>query len=442
MMGLNDKLSIFIENLSSEITVTSLNAVSNGTHLVRTWLCYVYDDTAAVAVPEIDYDFNWRDEDGPGNGCAITVMILNRTNKFLSRSMTSLNLVDDLGNSYSPVDDILYLVNYDKNSSKGVGRFLRHSHNIAPGAKVEGFFIFPKLRPKASRFDRFYLHGSFIQENDEWIPIQYTIELSDRPVEDSERSQESEVTIYRDKDEVDSQNILSALIEKGGLIFLEPKPLYSWDDIVLGCAVARKKGSMRSMAAVSKNTWRGFHKISKVGKGASDVFNSYFVGNKDTVIGYLEGIRNKEELDKIENFICEEIREELRKNIKHEQLNRYNKVRKPIDLYIEHLVAMSEELDVKRPNLIPLLSVPLDSWILASPVCFTSDQLSEVSVYRGAPFSEVRTELQYRMLQGFLRERANEISHQSKAVFHPIYFDLLWSDRYMRWGGNLFETNP
>jgi len=45
-------------------------------------------------------------------------------------------------------------------------------------------------------------------------------------------------------------------------------------------------------------------------------------------------------------------------------------------------------------------------------------------------------------LQAIVTSYANEIGRKVNRLFYPIYFDMLWNDRYKRGMGNLFELNP
>jgi len=130
------------------------------------------------------------------------------------------------------------------------------------------------------------------------------------------------------------------------------------------------------------------------------------------------------------------------RNIKPDQLASYNKVRKPVDLYIEHLVAMSFDLEAARQVLVPLLFLPLDSQILESSELFTNRELAQHGLRRSSTYSEVTTERSYLALQAIITRRANEVANALGRPFWPIYFDLLWNGRHSNWGGNLFESNP
>ena len=114
----------------------------------------------------------------------------------------------------------------------------------------------------------------------------------------------------------------------------------------------------------------------------------------------------------------------------------------PIDLYVEHLVAMSTELNSERARLVPLLHLPLDSQMFDQTVVFSDAELRQAGVGRGDGYAAVTTTERYDGLQAVTVRRAEEISEATGRAFHPVYFDLIWNHRYAAWGGNLFEVNP
>ena len=234
---------------------------------------------------------------------------------------------------------------------------------------------------------------------------------------------------------------LKSFIERAEEIFLHPEHRYTWNDIVTGARVSMPGGGQRKFMAVDRNTFRGFHKINKDGIGAGDIFRSYFVQHNEELIAALNSAQSTDDLHDLLNRVSGEILAGL-VNIKPSMLTSYNKIRKPVDLYIEHLVAMAHELDASRERLIPFISLPLDSQMFKHPDVFQDAELRRVGVSRNSTYKEVRSEAAYHYLQGVLRERAEVLSQTAGRPFHPIYFDLLWNDRHARRGTNLFELNP
>jgi hypothetical protein len=206
-------------------------------------------------------------------------------------------------------------------------------------------------------------------------------------------------------------------------IFLRPTPEYDWSYIV--------------PRAVGQNTIRGFHRVNTNCPGAKPVFVSYFIENKAALIADMTAIKSRAELHLLSNNICRKLKSRL-DNIKPKQLVPYNKLRKPVDLYIEHLVAMAHDLRHARQRLTPLLFLPLDCLIFAHHALFTDEELSAHNLSRQSTYKDVQSETIYSKLQKLVLDRADEL----KRSFYPIYFDLLWNDRSKRQGGNLFETNP
>ena len=159
-------------------------------------------------------------------------------------------------------------------------------------------------------------------------------------------------------------------------------------------------------------------------------------------VSRLSKVETQEQLHQLENHICEEVKTTLT-NIKSQQLQSYNKVRKPVDLYIVHLVALAHELDGYRKLLTPLLFLPLDSQILRHEGLFAGGELQKRWHLPSKPdFQDVRSEATYMALQQQLQLKADAVATARGKAFYRIYFDLLWGNRYANWGGNLFETNP
>ena len=225
-------------------------------------------------------------------------------------------------------------------------------------------------------------------------------------------------------------------------VFLHPQPTYPWNNIVSGVVV-----NGTEMHAVSRNTWRAFHRVNKPGPGAKDVFIPYFTQapGATALIQQLSQVATVENLDHLANSICDHLRHRLiNGNIKPHQLepNKYNKLRKPVDIYLEALVSMATELTPHRARLTPLLRVPLDTWIFGHPLLLTEPMLRAAGLNRGSGFGELKQEADYIQLQSALQTLARQCAAELQRPFHPIYFDLLWGNRYTRNGGNLFQLNP
>lgn len=235
--------------------------------------------------------------------------------------------------------------------------------------------------------------------------------------------------------------LFNQITEKSEEIFLEPKIAYTYDEIINGCNVLNPLGGYKTMYAVGSNTWRAFYKKETSIIGPKDIFINCFTKNKDNSIKNLKGVNKINELNELEDDLCKDLKEMLKPYIKENMLQSFNKIRKPIDLYIEHIVLMSKELEGYREKLVPMLFLPLDSQILASEHIFTDSQLYKYNLKRSSSFKDITSSRTYNELQMILQNKSLEISKAINKNFNRIYFDLLWNDRYKKPGSNLFETN-
>jgi hypothetical protein len=232
-------------------------------------------------------------------------------------------------------------------------------------------------------------------------------------------------------------SIYEKLLIRGREIFLLPDEEYPASDIIIGVHV-NNGDKTKLMRAIDNNTYRGFHRINKSLKGPKEIVEIFINSRLSWIIDCLKIVQNKQKYEYICKTITEELREQLKKNVKHHMLESYNKVRKPVDLILEHIVSMATELTEYRKSLIPFLAVPLDSHILNSDFIFDQKSKALLGIKRGATYSDISCQRQYDDIQAFIQEKAADIS----TTFYPIYFDLLWNDRYRRNGGNLFKINP
>jgi len=240
---------------------------------------------------------------------------------------------------------------------------------------------------------------------------------------------------------VDIQYFTDEYLDKADKVFLRPFPKYSWNEIISGAPVRSQTGGTRKMVAVAQNTFRGFHRVNKLRPGAKEGFINYFLSQRAVLLGALSAVKNRDDLKKLSNHVCESVRTIL-SNCSPTQLQAYNKVRKPVDLYIEHLVSMAVELDEARERLMPLLFLPIDSQILAHQGLFTDKELKNNNLSRRSTYKDVTREQVYLALQEILSQKATAIAEARQRPFYVIYFDLIWNGRYKNWGGDLFETNP
>jgi hypothetical protein len=142
-------------------------------------------------------------------------------------------------------------------------------------------------------------------------------------------------------------------------------------------------------------------------------------------------------IDDLENEICDLLENELKKNIKNKQLISYNKIRKPVDIFIEHVVAMEMSFSPVRQSLTKHLFLPLDSQMFQSDFVFSDKERLELKIKKGFTFKDIEVKSHYNEIQEFLKQKTSIIGLENK-----IYFDLEWNDRWKSNGNNLFETNP
>jgi hypothetical protein len=209
----------------------------------------------------------------------------------------------------------------------------------------------------------------------------------------------------------------------GKRVFCDSEPTLSYDFLV--------------EKALAPNTYRGFHKISKTDDGAKKMFVNVLSSNSNYILSTLKLAKSEIEVDELEEIICKELREKLKKNIKGYQLASYNKLRKPTDIFIEHLMAMDITLSSARKTLVGHLYLPLDSQIFKSDFIFTEDERRSLKIGRHFTFKDIHQRSHYLEIQEFLKNKAKTIGLENR-----IFFDLEWNDRWKSSGSNLFETNP
>ncbi len=175
---------------------------------------------------------------------------------------------------------------------------------------------------------------------------------------------------------------------------------------------------------ISGNTLRAFHRIDVNKSGPKEIINYFLINTKDSIINGLTKCTCAKDFDLLSNELEQSLKKELSRNVRPEILSNYNAVRKIIDLILEHVVLVSNELSNYRQQLIHLLRVPLDSFILNSSCLFTFDERKNFELKTNAGFLSIKNEEQYDSIQNHLASIANE-----SKIDHPIYFDILWRDR-------------
>jgi hypothetical protein len=175
---------------------------------------------------------------------------------------------------------------------------------------------------------------------------------------------------------------------------------------------------------ISGNTLRAFHRIDVNKSGPKEIINCFLINLKDSIINQLRSCQSAKHFDLLSNELEQTLKKELSKNVRPEILTNYNAVRKIIDLILEHVVLVSEELSTNRQQLIHLLQVPLDSFILNSSCLFTFNERKKFELKANAGFLSIKSKEQYNSIQHHLASIANE-----SKIDYPIYFDILWRDR-------------
>ena len=175
---------------------------------------------------------------------------------------------------------------------------------------------------------------------------------------------------------------------------------------------------------ISGNTLRAFHRIDVNKSGPKEIINCFLINSKDSIINQLRKCKSAKDFDLLSNELEQTLKKELSKNVRPEILSNYNAVRKIVDLILEHVVLVSEELSTNRQQLIHLLQVPLDSFILNSSCLFTFNERKKFELKANAGFLSIKSKEQYNSIQNHLASIANE-----SKIDHPIYFDILWRDR-------------
>ncbi|MDB4655768.1 hypothetical protein OAE48_02870 [Flavobacteriales bacterium] len=187
---------------------------------------------------------------------------------------------------------------------------------------------------------------------------------------------------------------------------------------------------------LSGNTYRAFWRIDKTTSGASHIFREYFRKELQRISSECEGLSTRLEFDEYLDDITADIEISLKNNIQQDKLASYNRLRKPVDIMIEHLISMDSVFNSTRSKIIPWLFLPLDSWIFQSEYLFPDQTLSQLGLSRRSSFGDVQSKSHYIKIQDYIKDRAAVLG-----VNHEIYFDLLWNNRLQREGKNLFELN-
>lgn len=233
------------------------------------------------------------------------------------------------------------------------------------------------------------------------------------------------------------KNILIKALTRGKEIFTEPKPLYTYDEIITGTNVNGKK-----MKAVDNNTFMAFgYPLNDNAKKVKNVYEDYFIDNKANIIRELLNVGTLKDMDNLERAIYKDIYSKLI-DIKAEKLDSYNRIRKPINLYLEHIISMSDSINNdQRKIIVPHMFLPMDKFIFNSEYIFSDLEKKRWGIKKKSGFGVVKSEELFYEMQNSLIEKAKAVSELLQEDFYRIYFDMFWGNRIESDQGNLFLSN-
>jgi len=239
-----------------------------------------------------------------------------------------------------------------------------------------------------------------------------------------------------------SFSLINQALQSAESIFLNPSVLYRFEDIIRGVTVngVRKK-------AVDINTTQAFGKKLTYGnfyenkKKAMEVCDEFILSNKDRILKELQSrIRTRKEMNAFGNELSMGLQQALLAYSTPSLIREsYNRTRKIVDLYLEHIVSMADEIDSEtRKQLVPLLFLPIDSWIIRNEIIFDDESIDCWGLTRASSFGDIRTKDLYDEMQKYIEEKADKATRMLGKRFNAIYFDIFWGNRLNMPGGNIF----
>jgi hypothetical protein len=182
---------------------------------------------------------------------------------------------------------------------------------------------------------------------------------------------------------------------------------------------------------ISANTWRGFHRINSANIGAKQIVSDFFLSAQSLIVKDLYKVKDRATLDCLSDKIADELFKLLSKNIKGEQLKKYNKIRKCVDIYFEHWVLLSCDIPADvRQRLLPLLFVPLDSYKLK----FLKSLDPSINLPSNPSMFSINNKSTYSIIQFALQNICSKNN-----LIAPVALDLIWRERYSMAGEDFFE---
>lgn len=245
--------------------------------------------------------------------------------------------------------------------------------------------------------------------------------------------------------------LINKLADRGNDIYMNPQHLYKYNDIINGVVIDKDKSPMK---AVEDNTFQGFsYKDADMYK-AMEIYDDYFINNKNNILNALKDISTIDSLNELEMNIYKDICGILRYYPSlYRRAESFNRVRKPIILYVEHIVAMAEEIsNLDRQRLVPFLFLAIDSYIIDSPFIFTESEINQWGLkkstvdykgkkIKGSSFGLIKKKSIFDSMERVALLRAKDYSCKIDKPFYRIYFDILWGNRINSDGRSLFLSN-
>ncbi|EET87814.1 hypothetical protein CcarbDRAFT_1703 [Clostridium carboxidivorans P7] len=226
-----------------------------------------------------------------------------------------------------------------------------------------------------------------------------------------------------------------AISDAAGKIYINPEETYKYDDIIKGIKIENK-----TMMAVDKSTFQAFGRFTPNMFKVQECYIAYFIKNKESIIKSLNSISSDDDIEKIESKIFSDIHASLENETDKERLNSYNRIRKPINLYLQHISFMAREIN-NRENLSKYLLLPLDRIIFGIEFVFTEEKRKLFGISKSKGFGQIKEKGLYEKIQKYIKTKAIKIENEIGKPFKAIYFDLFWNDRYMNNPKNLFYSN-
>lgn len=219
------------------------------------------------------------------------------------------------------------------------------------------------------------------------------------------------------------------------IIYLRPTITYKYEEIITGVRVGGK-----TMMAVDESTFQAFGRFNPNMYKAKECYLKYFIDNKNMIISALNSVCSQFDIDYLENNLFNEIFSSLASKTDKTRLDSYNRIRKPINLYLQHIAFMANEID-NRERLCQSLYMPLDRVIFGLEPVFSVEERKRFGISASLGFGQIKSKSLYDEIQKYLCLKAKEISMNIQRPFEPIYFDLFWNNRYTKDLRNLFYSN-